>query len=435
MIFNSTSIANKINFSAIDTDKFKASVITFSITLPLTPKAVAYNLLLSGLLRRGTRKYPSMAKLNKKLDELYGSYIEIRSSHVQNNISFIVSTEILDNKYIPDGLDTIGEVIDTVSQIFLQPKIIDDDFNKDFFSRECEILTDSLNSEYNNTRAYSIRRCLEMLQFNSENPTLEELKEIVANATFDEILEHYRNMIQSAPLDVFYIGSTESEAVKDRIAKAFSGYPYSSKTKCALNPIVPRTNSSLMSRVEELSVSQGKLAMGFNCAACISGSNDLYYTALVLNEIFGGAPSSKLFINVREKMSLCYYCSSSYSIYTGFMIVSAGIEVSKYDLVKRAILEQFEQIRKGNISKEELNAAKKSLSNSYKQLYDNPFDLQAFYAARLMFGISDSIDTCIKKILAVDISDIVRLANQVELQAEFFVKGKDTLCEEDMQNE
>ena len=103
MIFKKDTGADGIRFYALDSEKFKASVLTFSISLPLSNESLAYSLLLSGLLRRGTKSYPTMAVLNKKLDELYGSYLEIRSSHIGNNISFTISSEILDNKYDPDG--------------------------------------------------------------------------------------------------------------------------------------------------------------------------------------------------------------------------------------------------------------------------------------------------------------------------------------------
>ncbi len=422
MIFKSEAISEGIHFSAIDSNKFKSSVITFSITMPLTQKAVAYNLLLSGLLRRGTKKYPSMAKLNRSLDELYGSYLEIRSAHVGYNLAFTISAEVLDNKYIPDGIDAIGGVIDTVADIILCPKIKDEDFKKEFFEQECNILIDSLNSEYNNTRAYSIRRCLEILQKDSQNPTLEQLKDIVKNARFDDVLDHYKNMICSAPLDVFYIGTTPSEDIKKCIASSFENYPCKMR-KAELNPVVPHAFTEIESRTEKMPVIQGKLSMGFNCGACISNDSDRYYTALLLNELFGGAPSSKLFINVREKMSLCYYCSSSFSIYTGFIMVSSGIEVEKLEIVKSAILDQLEELKKGNISVEEINAAKKSLSNGYKQLYDSAFDLQAFYNGRALFGISDTVEDCIDNISRISKEDIVSLANEIKLQAVFFVEG------------
>ena len=149
---------------------------------------------------------------------------------------------------------------------------------------------------------------------------------------------------------------------------------------------------------------------------------------LMLNELFGGSASSKLFLNVRERMSLCYYCSSSFSTYSGIMTVSSGIEVKNFEAVRAAVIDQLEQIKKGNISESELYAAKRSIENAYRQLYDSPFDLQSFYSGRMLFGITDTIEDCREKLMSVSLEQIVALANKVTLDALFFVEG--TSCGE-----
>lgn len=431
MIFKKDTGADGIRFYALESEKFKASVLTFSISLPLSNESLAYSLLLSGLLRRGTKSYPTMAVLNKKLDELYGSYLEIRSSHIGNNISFTISSEILDNKYVPDGTDTLGGVIDIVSEILLHSSFKDGKLSCEVFEQERKIVLDSLNAETNNTRAYSVRRCMEILQLDTKHATLEQLKETVASATPESVLAYFEAMLSSAPLDVYYVGATDSSLIKERILSAFSDYPYK-KASASLFPVSQTPKRELICKEEKMPVTQGKLTMGFNCGACISETDGTYYTAILMNELFGASPSSKLFLNVREKMGLCYYCSSSYSIYTGFMIVSSGIDSKKVDVTKSAILEQFEQIKLGNISSEELDKAKKSIFNSYEQLYDSPFDLQAFYSGRMLLSISATIEECKKRIGEVTAEMISALAKRTTLQAVFFVEGTKKYSEEEV---
>ena len=125
-------------------------------------------------------------------------------------------------------------------------------------------------------------------------------------------------------------------------------------------------------------------------------------------------------------MSLCYYCSSSFSTYSGIMTVSSGIEVKNFEAVRAAVIDQLEQIKKGNISESELYAAKRSIENAYRQLYDSPFDLQSFYSGRMLFGITDTIEDCREKLMSVSLEQIVSLANKVTLDALFFVEG--TAC-------
>ena len=411
-----------ITFSSIKSDKFKASVIAFSINIPLTPEGVACNLLLSGLLRRGTHKYPSMSSLNRSLDELYGSYVEIRSSHVGNNLSLVITTEILDNKYIPDGTDTIGGVIDIVSDVILDPLVKASDFDRQIFEQELKIAIDAINSEKNNTRAYSVKRCAELMGDGiSLYPAREQLLNILNATTLESVVEHYKNMISTSAMDIFYIGATEPNIIQQKLTCALKDFPAKGPCKTAV-PLVYRP-TGFRSVTEKMSVSQGKLAMGFSTGVHISPDDDRYYAGLMLNEIFGGSPSSKLFLNVREKMSLCYYCSSTFSIYTGVMMVSSGIEVDRLETVKAAILDQLEQIKLGNVTAHELEAARSSIINSYRQLYDSPFDMQSFYSGRAMFGVDETIEDCGKKLMAVTLEDIVSVAKEVNLDAVFFVEG------------
>lgn len=421
MILNKEKIADGIFLSAINTDKFKASVLSFSITVPLCTKSLAYNLILSGLLRRGTKKYPSMAHLNRSLDELYGSYVEIRSSHIGDNISLTIGAEILDNRYIPDGTNTLGGVIDIMSDILLHPLLADANFDEEVFRQECKIVKESLDAEVNNTRSYSIRRCVELVRGN-EYPTLEQIKETVGSATLPDILDYYKQLISSAPLDVFYVGATPYEEICKNLINALTEYPYQLNSR-QLIPITAASFKETKSKTEKMPVSQGKLAMAFNTGVCVSPDDEKYYTVILLNEILGGSAASKLFLNVREKMGLCYHCSSSYSIYTGIIMASSGFEVNNFETVKDAILQQLEEIKFGNVSSHELEAAKKSLFNSYRQLYDNPFDLQAFYSGRALFGIDDTIEDCLCKISRITAEQISNSAKQISLDSVFFVEG------------
>ena len=429
MTLKKEKIADGIHLFAINTDKFKASILSFSITRPLSTKVIAYNLILSGLLRRGTQKYPSMTQLNRSLDELYGSYVEIRSSNIGDNVSFTISSEILDNKYIPDDTDTLGGVIDIMAQILLFPLVALPAFDKNVFEQECRIVTEGLDAEVNNTRSYSIRRCVELARGN-DYPSLEQIKECVRNATLDDILKYYEDMISSTPLDVFYVGATPYTDICNELKKALFSYPYK-KDNRALNAILPIAFNDTKFKTEKMPVSQGKLAMALNTGICVATNDKRYYTAVVLNEILGGSAASKLFLNVREKMGLCYHCSSSYSIYTGLIIVSSGFEVANFEITKNAILLQLEEIKSGNITLQELHAAKKSLLNSYRQLYDNPFDLQGFYGGRSLFDIEDTVEDCLKLIEAVSIDDIANISKSICLDSVFFIEGTGTHSDED----
>ena len=422
MFFCKETVTDGISLSVIESDKFKAGVITFSLSLPLSKPVVAHNLILSGMLRRGTISYPTMADINRRLDELYGSYVEVKSVHLGNDLSLVLTAEVLDNKYIPDGTDALGGVIDLIAEILLSPAFLQSASGERLLDQERRIVSDNLRAEINNTRVYAVRRCSELMRGeNSPYPTVSELKDLVANATLEEIKAAREELITTSPLEVFYIGATPTEEIKEKILSAFSGHKFAIDLRA--NTVTPLSRECFAESSEKMPVSQSKLTMGFSTRACISKDNNDCYAALMLNEIFGGSASSKLFLNVREKMSLCYYCSSSFSIYTGVITVASGIEADKLAIVKRAILDQLCEIQNGNISDAELTAARKSILHGYRQLYDSPFDLQSFYSARMAFGINDSIEECTAKLMKVSREDVIDIAKRISLDALFFIEG------------
>ena len=135
MHLHKEKITDCVSLSVLKTNKFKASVISFSITMPLTKERYAYNLLLSHILQRGTKSYPTTALINKKLDELYGSSVEAKSQRVGENISLSISAEILDNKYIADKTDVLGETIKIAAELILFPAFLESNFNMSFFEQ------------------------------------------------------------------------------------------------------------------------------------------------------------------------------------------------------------------------------------------------------------------------------------------------------------
>ena len=422
MVYQTTFVSPSIQLSSIQTNAFKTGVISFTLTLPLTAERDVAGTVLAGVLRRGTEKYPTQAHINRALDELYASCVEIRCSRIGNNLSLVFSAEILDQRFIPDKTDVLGGVIEIVAQILLHPITNGFAFSKEFVEREIVCVCDSIHAQKNNTRAYAAIRCSELMHRDSKGfPTLAMAEDFVRSLDEHSLYDYYQEWLRLSPMDVFYIGNEDAKVIGQKINLAFS--KAITATSAQINPLVANKPTAFCSVTEQMPVNQGKLSMGFRVGVCASPSNDDYYTALVFNELFGASPASKLFMNVREKMSLCYYCSSSFSIYTGNLMVSCGMEVQNRKIAEEAILDQLQQLQNGEISDAEFSAAKKSLENCYRSIEDNPFDLQSYYGGRMMFGISDSLTECRAKLAAVSREAVIDLAKQVIHDTSFFVEG------------
>lgn len=422
-------VADNIELSAIGTDKFKSGLLTLTVSLPLTKENIAYNMLLTSVLKRGTESYPTIAELNRRLDELYSSSLDIRSARLGKNLTLTLSADMLDSCYIPDGTDVLGGVLDLIAETMFKPKFDNGLFPSVTVEQEKKFLIESIESVVNNTRSYASTRLSELAYKNDpEFPALEELKETVISITPESLTEFYSKIWKHSALRVFYVGSISPESIATEILSRFS--PWEATVYKTVQPYAEPV-CEYTSVTEKMPVSQGKLAIGFKTGACISDKSGKHYTATVLNELFGGSAASKLFLNVREKLSLCYYCSSSYDRYTGTLTVSSGIENQNRHIAERAILSELDDIRNGKISEAELSAAKKSLLNGYRQISDSTYDLQSYFANREFFGFEESIEEAKARIASVSIADVSALAAQIVCDSVFFVEGTAPCEEED----
>lgn len=173
---------------------------------------------------------------------------------------------------------------------------------------------------------------------------------------------------------------------------------------------------------EPADVLQGKLVIGFRTN--VLPADDEYYALMVYNGIFGGSPASKIFNNVREKMSLCYYASSSLDREKGIMFAQAGIDFENYQKTLDAILKQYDDIKNGEFSDEEFNNSKAAIINALLSYKDDISLIALYYSSKFGSGETISIDEACEKVKAVKKEQIVPVAKKTVLDTVYFLCGK-----------
>ena len=189
----------------------------------------------------------------------------------------------------------------------------------------------------------------------------------------------------------------------------------------AVGTSVVERAEAVREKVETMDVAQGKLAIGLRtgCTAADEG----YPALLMMNAIFGGGATSKLFTKVREEMSLCYYAGSSVEKFKGVMLVSSGIETANYETAKKEILNQLEQCRAGNISDYEFDSAKRYILSELKSAADSPGRLDDFYIGNAAAGLGGTLDALAKKIEDITKQEAAAAAKRLTLDTIYFLKG------------
>ena len=172
---------------------------------------------------------------------------------------------------------------------------------------------------------------------------------------------------------------------------------------------------------EEMPLAQGKLSLGFRTD--ITPKDDLSAALVVMNEIYGGSPASKLFMNVRERRGLCYSCASSLDIYKGVLFADCGMRSDNRAVCEEAMLSEFAALARGEITDTELEAAKRALANAYRQSHDSAAALARFHVGRLLVDKFEPVDEWRETISRVTRADVVAAAQRVAEGACFFLDG------------
>ena len=423
MEFNRTELMPGVFLSHLRSDKFKTACMSVTLLTQLRRETAAMNAVIPFVLRRGTTRYGDMEQLSRRMDELYGAAVEpvVRRIGEIQCIGFYGSFPEPD--YLPGGEALLGDTCALMAQLLLDPATRGGLLLPQYVDSEREKLLDIIRSRVNDKRSYALTRCIEVMccyedfavsRFGSESEA--------ENIHYKKLTRHYRELIQTCPVEIFYCGKTDFKAVSAAMREAFSTMPrgeidYDIGTDLRMNAVEDHVRFV----EEEMDVTQGKLVLGFRLGECMEEPDipALY----VFNAVYGSGATSKLFMNVREKPSLCYYASSAVYLHKGIMLVSSGIEFDKLDAARDEILAQLDSVRRGEITDDELRSAKKSVASDLRAVQDSLGELEGFYLSQALDGLD--YGPAELAALAEDVTkeDVQAIAKSIECDLIYFLKG------------
>lgn len=419
--------------------RFKTARLSLFVVLPARADTSPLTTLLFGILRRGSEQYPRLALLNRRLDELYGTTLTIRNylhgdAHVVCYTAEMPEQGFLPLKEEPPQGERLSkepnileEVMSLLADMLLNPLREDDGLlRSQAVEREKQSLADSLRSLKNDTRAYAATRLRELMcEGEPYGLSIGGTVEQVAAITPAEVTDHHCRLLGCLRMEVFYTGRASVTEVEQAWKRAFGGWlPTAAPavtTSCHLPPVTPREIT------ETMEVSQSKLCMGWSCGAnyeTLGHDPDTLAAYAVCNELFGGMQGSLLFRHVREELGLCYFCDSALDMTKGILWVSCGIRSDRRREAEEAIRRQLTDLQKGRISPEDLELAKLSLQNAYRQMGDSQSAMEIYDFGRLLNRTSDTPEGEMERIQRVTAADVARVAQTCQPDTVFFLKGE-----------
>ena len=413
------SLGPGIRLRCIPDSRFKQGCLSLQLVRPMCREEASRNALLPAVLLRGTREYPDLRAITLRLDDLYGASVGTLVRRVGDYQTTGFYCGFMEDRFALEGDAILEPMLKFVGQLLLEPVLEDGCFREDFVESEKRNLIASIESQLNDKRAYAMEQMIRtMCKGDSFGiPRLGEIADAQA-VTPRDLYTHYQKILRESRVELVYVGSAPQEQVAallkelfDRIDRNYVNLPEQSPLRTG-----PESDT-----VRQMDVNQGKLCMGLVSDITIRDAG--FVPMQLLNHIFGGGMTSKLFMQIRERQSLCYAIGSGFHGSKGLVTVSAGIDSGMKEAVQRGVLAQLDACCRGEITPEELNAAKESLRSSLLSTQDSPGALEGYYATAALSGLPLTPDAYIRAVEAATLEQIVAAAKTLRPHTVFFLKG------------
>ncbi len=418
----SYKINENITLHYIPMTKLKTTSIGIYIGRKLDREETSKNAVLPYVLMKGCRRAQSASEMAKTLQNLYGASLYTGVTKRGDNQFINFEGEVISDRFAPNREELTKDLFDLMLSVIFEPVTEDGGFLEDIVEREKNNCINKIKSFINDKTSFANMRMKEEMfsgtEFAvSEYGYIEDIEKIGAKSLY----EHYKNIISSAVINIFLCGDVNIEKIKAEIDAKISGL-FIEKAELFDGDIIKK-DSEMVSIMENTELTQGKLSIGFRTN--VGPKDDDFFALMVANNIYGGGLGSKLFNNVREKLSLAYYVATRIDRFKGFMLLYAGIAFEKLEEAKKEIFFQLDEMKKGNITEDEIANSKSEMINSLNSFYDDQKQLQSYYMSNIIAGVSVSIDEYKENINKVTKDEIVAVINKLEADTLFFLKRGD----------
>lgn len=403
------------NLHLINTDRFKTITVSLKFTKKYNREESVYFKLLERVLPiNGTENYKSVNDITKKLESLYNANIGYKFYVTSENMTFENNLRIINPKYTKE--DTYKESFDLFKEILTKPALKNNQFK--YFDLQKDNLINSILNVKDDLRSYSSLKFQEIFykgtvyaENNYKNIKLFEDMES------KKLYENYKKLFSEFKIDVFVIGEFDEEVLTKYIEELMKGFKSKDNYTKDLYTKVKCKESLVKDKFKE---SQSSLLIGLNINGLTDEERD--YKLILYNTILGSMNNSVLFVNVREKNSLCYSIGSTISKFTETMIIRSGISSDSFDDAVRLIKESLEEMKDEKKVDKLLKNAKKTLNIAYNDFYESSNKIIDYYFIR-EFTILPSIEERREKVMNLTSKDVTDIAKKVSIGLIYLMEG------------
>lgn len=429
-MFRKTELQPGVNIYTRQTTQFKTMSFTIKFTAPLNVENAAARTVLANVLEDSSAHYPTQTKLRQALEELYGAVFYADTNKRGNEHILSLYAESVNDEYLknPD-VPVFEQLLSLVKESLFKPNFSDSTFDEKIVTREKLTIADRIRSVYNDKTRFASKRMLELIRpgqpaAQSANGT----EEAVLAVTTELLKQTYENMLLNDTIDIYVLGDMTDDVMVEQVQRQFPFAKVSRKT-VERDEFKQSDDKIVVKHIrEKQDMKQGKLNMAYSTPINFYHSD--YPKMQMMNGVLGAFAHSKLFVNVREKESLAYYCSSSYVSQYGLLYIMSGIDAAEEEKAAGLIEQQIEAMKQGDISDLEMRQTLALLSNSIRSAFDSGKGQIEIYDQYKLLNEHFTANQLIEKWQQVTKEDVQQMASLLTKEITYLLSGREAIKDE-----
>ena len=413
-------LADGITLRCYYDNRFKQGVLSFQLVRPMCREEASMNAIIPAVLLRGTRKHPDLRSITLHLDDLYGASFGTMVRRAGDYQTTGLCCGMMDDRFALPGDKVLEPMLCFLEELLFEPCMEHGGFRTDIVESEKRNLIATIESDLNDKRTYAMKQLMRAI-CREDAMGISRLGETEWVAAIDPVTlyAHYQRILRESRIEIFYVGSAPAWQVANMLQPIVRRLDRDYKALPAQTGFHDAGGGDLR---ETMDVAQAKLCMGYVTPVTI-GHPDMA-AVQVMNTIFGAGMTSKLFVHVREKLSLCYSIGTTYYGAKGIIALSAGIDAADEEKARREIGVQLEALCAGDITDEEMSAGKEALLSGLRGTHDSPGAIEGYYSSAAISGLGMTPAEYMERIAAVTRDQVAAAARQLRLHTTYILKGE-----------
>lgn len=367
-------------FGTLTDSHFKINQISVNIYTDFENLSRADCALVSYLLTDSCERYPDYKSMSNRYADLYGMTCVNNNTFGGDMFCSSITSSVIGDGYALNGEQLERGCCETLLECIFRPKTKDGAFDPQTTGVLRAELADIIRGIVNDKKALAkYNAAFTAFEGEPQGKGLLGTTQEAESVTPESAWRAYRRLIERGHIEIICAGCSDFSTAERIFAEAFAKVNRHDICELSTKPSILKPQPRYVKDAAQMQ--QAVTRMYFKAPELTDRAANAIFSL-----ILGGIPTSRFFMNIREKQSLCYYCSCISNRFKRTLTAYAGVEPQNVEQTQRAILREFENVCENGVTAQELEEAKTAARGELSGIYDSASAISGWYLGQVLGG-------------------------------------------------